>query len=124
METSDVPAMYMWNSIAAAQRMLRPDGLLSGARLRQAIRHKLVLKCGYGATAIFMRTTESAIRKSVGRAERRGLLDWGLIESMSDIQLEKAAYTRLPRTSRMSAWEAMHIRQEHFRKMMEEPCAM
>lgn len=119
MNPNDIPTYLRWNSVAAEQRLLRPDGLLRGGQLREALRYKIVLKAGYGATSIFMRTSEDAIRRSVGRAERRRLLDWSFLQQLSDEQLEAAAYTRLPRTSKMSACEAQAVIKQHWENIMK-----
>jgi hypothetical protein len=122
MEPNEIPLMYRWNSIAAEERMLRPDGLLSGAQLRLAIRYKVVLKCGFVATSTFMRTSEHAIRRSIGRAQRRDLLDWDFVQQLNDQQLERAAYTRLPRTSKKTLAEARELNLQHLRKIMGDTC--
>jgi hypothetical protein len=123
MNPLEVPLMYRWNTIAAEQRTLRPDGLLKGTPLRQAIRCIVVLGCRFGSAASFMRMPENAIKRSIGRAARRGLLDWELVQRLNDDQLERAAYTRMPRTSKKSASEAQEIMRKHWEYIMgQQPC--
>jgi hypothetical protein len=115
---SDSTSMHRWRELFREARQPRDDGLLRGAQLRWAIQ-----QCprgrGYLAAAFYLRMSEAAVRRSVERARCRGLLnDPAFVQSLTDEQLERAAYLRRPRTLGKSISQVRELELAHLAKIM------